>query len=67
MKRYLFLILGSLLLATSSWAQTRIIFSEVRALDRQDSLHGNDVTIQLNRAKARTTRSSQLGMNVKVR
>ena len=69
MKRYLFLILGSLLLATSSWAQTRIIFSEVRAMEPQDSLHGNDVTIQLNRAEGKdnTLLLAAGDVNVKVR
>ena len=69
MKRHLLLLLGTLLIVASGWAQTRIIFTEVRALDRQDSLHGNDVTIQLNRAegKENTVILSAGDVNVKVR
>lgn len=69
MKPHLIFLLGSLLVATSAWAQTRIIFTEVRALDRQDSLHGNDVTIQLNRAEGKdnTVLLSAGDVTVKVR
>ena len=51
MMRRLLLPLAALLLATSAFAQTKIDFSDVRALDRNDSLHGTDATIQLNKAE----------------
>ena len=51
MKHLLLFPLAALFLASSSFAQTKINFSDVRALDRQDSLHGTDATIQLNKAE----------------
>ncbi len=50
MMRRLLLPLAALLLATSSFAQTKINFSDVRALDRTDSLHGMDATLQLDKS-----------------
>lgn len=69
MKRHLLLFLGIFLIVASGWAQTKIVFSEVRALDRQDSLHGNDVTIQLNHAEGKdnTVILTAGDVNVKVR
>ena len=69
MKRHLFILLCSLLMSSSTWAQTRIIFSEVRALDRQDSIQGTDATIQLNRAEGKddTVILSAGDVTVKVR
>lgn len=69
MKRHLLLFLGMFLVVAFGWAQTRIVFTEVRALDRQDSLHGKDVTIQLNRAEGKdnTVILSAGDVNVKVR
>lgn len=56
-------------MSSSTWAQTRIIFSEVRALDRQDSIQGTDATIQLNRAEGKddTVILSAGDVTVKVR
>lgn len=48
MTRRLLLPFAALLIAASSFAQTKIDFSDVRALDGNDSLRGTNATIQLN-------------------
>ncbi len=51
MKKIVLPLLPALLLATSTAAQTKITISEVRAVDRQDTVRGTDATIQLNGAE----------------
>lgn len=51
MKRHFLLPLVALFIAASSFAQTKINFSDVRGLDGRDSLQGTDATIQLDKTE----------------
>ena len=49
MKRHFLLPLAALLIAASSFAQTKLDFSHVRAVEKQDSLQGTAASIQLDK------------------
>ncbi len=47
MKKHTILLFAALVLSFAAAAQTKVLFSQVQAMDRQDSLRGTDATIQL--------------------
>lgn len=47
MKKHTILLFATLVLSYAAAAQTKVLFSHVQAMDRQDSLRGTDATIQL--------------------